>query len=96
MAYLATREALKITSPKISIVMRLLNNSDICILAKGRFPGFSPPDVPLGIEVILGEVLHDSVHQLAHAAEAAGQNHLLAQVSEEAFDQDSSRMNRWA
>jgi hypothetical protein len=33
---------------------------------------------------------------LAHAAEAAGQNHLLAQVSEEAFDQDSSRMNRWA
>ena len=77
--------------------MRLLNNSDICILAKGRFPGsfdlgqnflsFSSPDVPLGIEVMLGEVLHDGVHQLAHAAEAAGQNRLLAQVSEEAFDQ---------
>src|SRR6516164_7822085 len=79
------------------LVIRLLNNSDICVLAKGRFPGsldlgqnllsFSPPDVPLGIEVMLGEVLHDRVHQLAHAAEAAGQNRLLAQVAEEAFDQ---------
>ena len=49
--------------------MRLLNNSDICILAKGRFPGsldlgqnllsFSPPEVTLGIEVrtkLLGEL----------------------------------------
>jgi len=44
-------------------------------------------DVPLGIEVLLGEVLHDSVDQLQHAAEAAGQNRLLAQVSKEAFDQ---------
>ena len=48
---------------------------------------FGSPDVTLGIEVMLGEVLHDSVNQLAHAAEAAGQNRLLAQVSEEAFDQ---------
>jgi hypothetical protein len=30
---------------------------------------FSPPDVPLGIEVMLDEVLHDRVHQLTHAAE---------------------------
>src|ERR1700751_591840 len=78
-------------------VMCLLNNSDIFIFAKGRFPSsldlgqnllsFSPPHVTLGIEVMLGEVLHDSVHQLAHAAEAAGEDRLLAQVSEEAFDQ---------
>ena len=81
----------------IGLVMCLLNNSDIFIFAKGRFPSsldlgqnllsFSPPHVTLGIEVMLGEVLHDSVHQLAHAAEAAGQDRLLAQVSEEAFDQ---------
>ena len=80
-----------------TLVMRLLNNSDTGVLAKGRFPdsldlgqnllSFSSPDVPLGIEVMLVEVLHDRVHQLAHAAEAAGQNRLLAQVSEEAFDQ---------
>src|ERR1700758_910807 len=79
------------------LVMCLLNNSDIFIFAKGRFPSsldlgqnllsFSPPHVTLGIEVMLGQVLHDSVHQLAHAAEAAGQDRLLAQVSEEAFDQ---------
>jgi len=36
---------------------------------------------------MLGKVLHDSVNQLVHAAEAAGQDPLLAQVSEEAFDQ---------
>jgi len=36
---------------------------------------------------MLGEVLHDRVNQLAHAAEAAGQDRLLAQVSEVAFDQ---------
>jgi hypothetical protein len=35
---------------------------------------------------MLGEVLHDSVHQLARAAEAAGQDGLLAQISEEAFN----------
>src|ERR1700745_767494 len=79
------------------LVMCLLNNSDIFIFAKGRFPSsldlgqnllsFSPPHVTLGIVVMLGEVLHDSAHQLAHAAEAAGQDRLLAQVSEEAFDQ---------
>src|ERR1700739_362539 len=73
-----------------SLVMCLLNNSDIFIFAKGRFPSsldlgqnllsFSPPHVTLGIEVMLGEVLHDSVHQLAHAAEAAGQDRLLAQL----------------
>ena len=77
--------------------MCLLNNSDTFIFAKDHFPGsldlgqnllsFSPPDVPLGIEVMLGEVLHDSIDQLSHSAEAAGQNRLLAQVSEEAFDQ---------
>jgi len=65
--------------------------------AQGRFPGslnlgqnllsFSSPDVTLGVEVMLGEVLHDSVNQLAHAAETAGQDRLLAQVAEEAFDQ---------
>ena len=76
--------------------MCLLNNSDTVIFSKGYFPGsfdlrqnllsFSPPDVTLGIEVMLGEVLHDSVDQLAHAAETAGQDRLLAQVSEEAFD----------
>jgi len=32
---------------------------------------------------MLGEVLHDRVHQLEQAAEAAGQYRLLAQVSEE-------------
>ena len=78
------------------LVHCLLNNSDIFIFAKGRFPGsldlsqnllsFGSPDVTLGIEVMLGEVLHNSVNQLAHAAEAAGQDRLLAQVSEEAFD----------
>jgi hypothetical protein len=78
------------------LVRCLLNNSDIFIFAKGRFPGsldlsqnllsFGSPDVTLGIEVMLGEVLHNSVNQLAHAAEAAGQDRLLAQVSEEAFD----------
>lgn len=36
---------------------------------------------------MLGKVLHDRVNQLAHAAEAAGQDRLLTQVSEEAFDQ---------
>jgi hypothetical protein len=36
---------------------------------------------------MLGKVMHDSVHQLAHAAEAAGRDRLLAQVSEEAFNQ---------
>ena len=36
---------------------------------------------------MLGAVTHDSVDQLARAAEAAGQDRLLAQVSEEAFDQ---------
>jgi hypothetical protein len=79
------------------LVMRLLNNSDSFIFAKGCLPGsldlsqdllsFSPPDVPLGFEVMPGEVLHDGIDQLAHAAEAAGQDRLLAQVSEEAFDQ---------
>jgi hypothetical protein len=79
-----------------NLVRRLLNNSDIFIFAKGRFPGsldlsqnllsFGSPDVTLGIEVMLGEVLHNSVNQLAHAAEAAGQDRLLAQVSEEAFN----------
>ena len=77
--------------------MRLLNNSYRFVFAKGRLPGsldlaedllsFSPPDITLGIEIMLGKVLHDRVHQLAHAAEAAGQDRLLAQVSEEAFDQ---------
>src|SRR5271157_5234588 len=79
------------------LVMRLLNNSDSFIFAKGCLPGsldlsqdllsFSPPDVALGFEVMPGEVLHDGIDQLAHAAEAAGQDRLLAQVSEEAFDQ---------
>src|SRR5271166_6056650 len=79
------------------LVIRLLNNSDSFIFAKGCLPGsldlsqdllsFSPPDVPLGFEVMPGEVLHDGIDQLAHAAEAAGQDRLLAQVSEEAFDQ---------
>src|SRR5215471_14578603 len=78
------------------LVRCLLNNSDIFIFAKGRFPGsldlsqnllsFGSPDVTLGIEVMLGEVLHNSVNQLAHATEAAGQDRLLAQVSEEAFN----------
>ena len=80
-----------------TLVMCLLSNSDSCIFAKGCLPGsldlgqdllsFSPPDVPLGFEVMPGEVLHDGIDQLAHAAEAAGQDRLLAQVSEEAFDQ---------
>ncbi len=39
---------------------------------------------------MLGEVLHDGIDQLAHAAEAAGQDRPLAQVSEEAFDQIQS------
>jgi hypothetical protein len=79
-----------------TLVRRLLNNSDIFIFAKGRFPGsldlsqdllsFGSPDVTLRIEVMLSEVLHNSVNQLAHAPEAAGQDRLLAQVSEEAFD----------
>ena len=74
----------------------LLNNSDIVIFARGHFPGsfdlsqdllsFGFSDVTLGIEIMLGEVLHNSVNQLAQAAEAAGQDRLLAQVSEEAFD----------
>ena len=81
----------------IPLVMRLLNNSDIFIFAEGCLPGsldlsqdllsFSPPDVALGFEVMPGKVLHDGIDQLAHAAEAAGQDRLLAQVSEEAFDQ---------
>ena len=36
---------------------------------------------------MLGEVLHDSLNQLERAAEAAGQDRLLAQVSKEAIDQ---------
>ena len=81
----------------VFLVMCLLSNSDSCIFAEGCLPGsldlgqdllsFSPPDVPLGFEVMPGEVLHDGIDQLAHAAEAAGQDRLLAQVSEEAFDQ---------
>jgi hypothetical protein len=79
------------------LVCCLLNNSDIFIFSKGHLPGsfdlcqnllsFGFPDVTLGIEVVLGEVLHNSVNQLAHAAETAGQDRLLAQVSEEAFDE---------
>ena len=79
------------------LVMRLLNNSYSFVFAKGCLPGsldlgedllsFSPPDITFGIEIMLGKVLYDRVHQLAHAAEAAGQDRLLAQVSEEAFDQ---------
>ena len=51
--------------------MRLLNNSDSFIFAKGCLPGsldlsqdllsFSPPDVALGFEVMPGEVLHDGI-----------------------------------
>ena len=62
---------------------------------EGRFPGpldlgqnlssFSPPDVPFGIEVMPGEVLHDCVNQLGHPTKAAGQNRLLTQVSEKAL-----------
>ena len=58
-------------------------DSELCyysiILAEGHLPGsldlgqdllsFSPPHITLGIEIMLGEVLHDSVDQLAHAAE---------------------------
>jgi hypothetical protein len=78
------------------LVFCLLNNSDIFVFSKGHFPGsldlrqdrlsFGFPDVTLGIEIVLGEVLHNSVNQLAHAAETAWQDRLLAQVSEEAFD----------
>ena len=60
----------------------------VLFLTKCRLPGslylvedllsFSPPDITLGIEIMLGKVLHDRVHQLAHAAEAAGQDRLLA------------------
>jgi hypothetical protein len=67
------------------------------VFTEGRFPGsldlgqnlfsFGPPDVAFGVEVMPGEVLHDRVDQLAHAAEAAGQYRLLAQVPEEAFHQ---------
>ena len=87
---------MKQRNPSLVLVSRLLNNSDIFIFSKGHLPGsfdlcqnllsFGFPDVTLWIEVVLGEVLHNSVHQLAHAAETAGQNRLLAQVSEEAFD----------
>ena len=83
--------------PAAILVCCLLNNSDIFVFSKGHLPGsfdlcqnllsFGFPDVTLGIEVVLGEVFHNnSVNQLAHAAEAAGQDRLLAQVSEEAFD----------
>ena len=85
--------------------MRLLNNSYSIILAKGHLAGsldlgqdllsFSPPDITLGIEIMLGEVLHDSVHQLAHAAEAAGQDRLLASSLGRSVRLSSSRMNRW-
>jgi hypothetical protein len=54
-----------------ALVVRLLNNSYSIILAKGYLPGsldlgqdllsFSPPHITLGIEIMLGEVLHDSV-----------------------------------
>jgi len=40
----------------------------------------------LAFQIVLGEVLHDSLDQLARAAEAAGQDPLLAQISEKAFD----------
>ena|SRR5271166_4333886 len=92
----STEESQRLAA-SLELVMRLLNNSDSFIFAKGCLPGsldlsqdllsFSPPDVPLGFEVMPGEVLHDGIDQLAHAAEAAGQDRLLAQVSEEAFDQ---------
>jgi hypothetical protein len=69
-----------------ALVWCLLNNSDSLIFARGCFPSsldlgqnilsFSPPEVTLGIEVMLGKVLHDRVNQLAHAAEAAGQDRL--------------------
>src|SRR6202011_705299 len=90
-------QIIRLSLPESLLVRCLLNNSDIFIFAKGRFPGsldlsqnllsFGSPDVTLWIEVMLGEVLHNSVNQLADAAEAAGQDRLLAQVSEEAFDQ---------
>jgi len=48
--------------------MRLLNNSYSFIFAKGHLPGsldlaedllsFSPPDITLGIQIMLGKVLH--------------------------------------
>ena len=56
---------------EVPLVMRLLNNSDSFIFAKGCLPGsldlsqdllsFSPPDVALGFEVMPGEVLHDGI-----------------------------------
>jgi len=85
--------------------MRLLNNSYSIILAKSHLPGsldlgqdllsFSPPHITLGIEIMLGEVLHNSVDQLAHAAEAAGQDRLLASSLGRSVRLSSSRMNRW-
>jgi hypothetical protein len=51
---------------EVELVMCLLNKSDIFAFTKGRFPGsldlsqnflsFSPPEVTLGIEVMLGAV----------------------------------------
>ena len=67
---------------RVSLVMCLLNNSDVLAFTRGRFLGsldfsqnflsLSPPDVTFGIEVMLREVLHNRVHQLADAAETAG------------------------
>jgi hypothetical protein len=93
---ISCRAACIVIAISLFLVRCLLNNSYKFSFAKGRFPGsldlsenllsFGSPDVTLGIEVMLGEVLHNSVNQLARAAEAAGQDRLLAQVSEEAFD----------
>ena len=82
--------------------MRLLNNSDSVIFTKGCLPGsldlsqdllsFSPPDVALGFEVMPGEVLHDGIDQLAHAAEAAGQDRLLALCTTPFLEQSTLRL----
>jgi hypothetical protein len=78
--------------PDVSCVKRCSLNLVQDLLA------FSPSDIALGIPdyAMLGEVLRDRVNQLARAAEAAGQDRLLAQVSEEALVKCSSRRGRRA
>ena len=81
MLFVNEADYLKVSN-RSSLVMCLLNNSDVLAFTKGRFPGsldfsqnflsLSPTDVTFGFEVMLRELFHNRVHQLADAAETAG------------------------
>ena len=92
-------------SSRRRLVMRLLNNSYSFVFAKGRLPGsldlaedllsFSPPDITLGMEIMLGKVLHDRVHQLAARCRSCRAGSPAGSSLGRSVRPGSSRRNRW-